>query len=336
MANIYIDNRWPPHTGIGNVMSELRLRAPSNHLLIDLGVGSKIGSPFSPIAVSRALFETSACGDEAIFWNPGFIPPILNFRFKSIVTVHDLTHLHFYSSVHRLYYNLIFKSLYKRCDAIVCVSDYTRNEFIEWSGIDGGKVFVVHNGVSSGFISNKDKFDPGFSYILYPGNHREYKNIKRLLLAYSLSELPKRGVRFLLTGSPNASLLTLAREHGVEGMVQFLGRLDSEDLPKLYKGALFIVFISLYEGFGLPIVEAMASGVPVITSNVSAMPEVAGDAALIVNPYSIDEIIYSLNAFFSDAELRRLFVNKGLERVKQFDWNASAEKFWGIVNNIYR
>jgi len=122
----------------------------------------------------------------------------------------------------------------------------------------------------------------------------------------------------------------------VESRLHFLGRVNDEDLPKLYKGALFVAFVSLYEGFGLPIVEAMASGVAVLTSNVSAMPEVAGNAALMVDPYSIKDIALALDRLAGDTVLRDELVARGREHVTRFDWDLSAQELWGIIDHVYR
>jgi glycosyltransferase involved in cell wall biosynthesis len=108
------------------------------------------------------------------------------------------------------------------------------------------------------------------------------------------------------------------------------------DLPRLYKGAEAVAFVSLYEGFGLPLVEAMASGVPVLTSNVSALPEVAGDAALIVDPYSVEAIAAGLDRIVNDTDLRAELVARGREQVKRFDWDRSAHALWAIVEGVYQ
>jgi glycosyltransferase involved in cell wall biosynthesis len=325
---VYSDLRWPLKTGIGNVLTSLVERKPPQVELIDLQVQGRIGSPFSPVAISKALRQASA--DDGVFWSAGFVPPAAC-RLPVVLTVHDLTHLRFYTRLHTAYYNLFFKPLYRRCDAIVCVSDYTRKELLAWSGLPAGKVHVVYNGVGKAYAENRLTLELPYRYVLYPGNHRSYKNLDRLITAFAASALPAEGIRLVMTGEPNAALIAHAQSLGVERHLHFMGRVEDADLPRLYKGALMVAFVSLYEGFGLPIVEAMASGVPVLTSNVSAMPEVAGDAALIVDPYSVEAITGGLNALAGDDGLRNDLVAKGRARVTQFDWDRSARELWDIV-----
>lgn len=330
---VYADLRWPSKTGIGNVQSELLARVPNRAKVVDLAVEGALGSPLSPLAVSQAL-KRSRAGD-GVFWNPGFIPP-LSSGMPSVVTVHDLTHLHFYSRLHRVYYQLVFKHLYRRCSAVVCVSDFTRREFLAWSGMPAERVHVVHNGVQPIYAENDQTYGLPYRYVLYPGNHRGYKNIVRLMEAFARSSLPKQDIHLVMTGSENPALTRRAGELGVSSLVRFTGRVQDAELPRLYKGALLVAFVSLYEGFGLPLVEAMASGVPVLTSNVSAMPEVAGDAALIVDPYSVEAIANGLDVLARDEVMREDLVGKGLQRVSAFDWDVSAGELWSIIDRAYR
>jgi glycosyltransferase involved in cell wall biosynthesis len=330
---VYADLRWPSKTGIGNVQTELLVRVPDKAKVVDLAVRGAIGSPLSPLAISRAL-ERSRAGD-GVFWNPGFIPPLL-LDMPSVVTVHDLTHLHFYSRLHQVYYQLVFKHLYRHCSAVVCVSDFTRREFLAWSGMPAVKVHVVRNGVQPIYAKNDEAYGLPYRYVLYPGNHRGYKNIERLIEAFAHSSLPKQDIHLVMTGADNPALTRKAGELGVSSRVHFTGRVDDAELPRLYKGALLVAFVSLYEGFGLPLVEAMASGVPVLTSNVSAMPEVAGDAALVVDPYSVEAIADGLDVLAHDEVMREELVAKGLQRVKSFDWDVSARELWSIIDQAYR
>lgn len=331
MSRIFSDLRWPEKTGIGNVMSSVIKKCPPDFKIIDLKIPGKIGSPMSPLSISMRLPKESRKGD--IFWSAGFFPPLYS-NMPSIVTVHDLTHLRFYSAAHSMYYNYVLKNLYKKCKAIICVSGYTRNEFINWSGVPENRVHVVLNGVDGSFYENTETLNLPYRYILYPGNHRSYKNLNRLIIAYARSNLPKSGIDLVLTGCSNPDLIKTAVSESVLDHLHFAGYLSDEDLPRIYKGAEAIAFLSLYEGFGLPIIEAMASKVPVVTSNVSSMPEVAGKAALLVNPYSIEDIADSLNSIVFDSQLRQNLVSLGIRRAKEFDWEKSSKKLWGIVRDV--
>src|ERR1700694_76252 len=279
---VYADLRWPDKTGIGVVMREILRRVPPSIEVVDLNVEGSIGSPYSPFAISSALARRRA--RKGIFWSPGFMPPAIC-RIPSIVTVHDLTHLHFYTRFHVAYYNWVLRRLYRKCTKVVCVSEFTRREFLEWAGVSAEDVSIIHPGVSDTFVNgNSDRAMP-FPYILYPGHHRSYKNTGRLIRAYALSALPLKGMHLVFTGTAQTKLQSVAAELGVSDLIHFVGNVTNDYIVKLYRGALVVAFVSLYEGFGLPIVEAMSAGIPVLTSNVASMPEVAGDAGLIVDRY---------------------------------------------------
>lgn len=250
----------------------------------------------------------------------------------ALVTVHDLIHLHFYSAAHVAYYDWVLKRLYRRCAAIVCVSEFTRNEFLEWSGIPGDRVFTVYNGVSAAFRETAHARLFPFPYILYPGNRRAYKNLDRLLQAYAMSSLPRSGIHLVLTGEADSHLQREATACGIDsGLLRFAGHVSDADLVALYQGAVAVAFVSLYEGFGLPIIEAMAAGAPVLASNTSSMPEVGGDAALLVNPYSVTEIAEGLDRLALDEQERQTRVSLGRQRAGLFSWDQAASRLWGIV-----
>ena len=327
---ISADLRWPDGTGIGVCQQELLLRLRKNVEIVDIEVRGRIGSSTSPLRIATALAFNRERSDA--FWSPGFIPPAWS-QVPSVVTVHDLTHLHFYSKFHAAYYNLILKPLYKRCAAVICVSDYTRDEFLEWSDMDPHHVHTIHNGVSTNFHRNAATFNVGHPYILYPGNKRPYKNVNGLLRAFRSSRLPSEGFKVVMTGSATPELQKAISSLDLQDAVIFLGHVPDEQLPALYRGARLTVFVSLYEGFGLPIVESMAVGTPVITSNVSSMPEMAGDAALIVPPLDIEAVAHAMDRLAFESELRTSLITKGFDRASSFSWDAAAASTWDVIRS---
>jgi glycosyltransferase involved in cell wall biosynthesis len=328
---VYADLRWPDKTGIGVVKREMLRRVPKNIDVVDILVKGPVASPLSPVSISRALKKQRVRG--GVFWSPGFIPPFVT-AIPAVVTVHDLTHLHFYSRAHVAYYNLVLKRLYRNCASIVCVSEYTRNEFLKWSAIVEKKVQIVRNGVSDLFSdSSPNRLFP-FTYIFYPGNHRPYKNTTRLLRAYWASALPSNGVHLVFTGYADSKFRADVSRLGLDKLVHFAGNLNDHEMVRAYTGALVVAFVSLYEGFGLPILEAMAAGVPVLTSNTAAMPEVAGDAAIIVDPYAIKEIAHWLEVLSFDLKVRSVQIELGKQRAKHFDWDGSAAKLWALIESL--
>ncbi|WAC59878.1 glycosyltransferase family 4 protein [Brevundimonas sp. SL130] len=329
-TTVVSDMRWPAATGIGLVMDAVVSRKPNNVDIYALDIQGSIGSPLSPIRLSVAAAKQNT-GD--VFWSAGFVPPAWC-NIPSVVTVHDLTHLHYYGPAKKLYYQTVFRPLYKRMKAVICVSEFTRCEFLEWSGMDPSLVHTVHNGSDPAFAANRRALDLGYPFVLYPGNHRSYKNLQRLIRAYAISALPNMGVHLAMTGRPNPEVDALALELGVADKVHALGFIEQADVPALYRAAEAIAYVSLYEGFGLPIIEGMASETPVLTSNVSAMPEVAGEAAVLVDPLNVEAIAHGLDRIVTDTELRGRLSVAGLKRLEDFDWNRSAADVWNIVSGV--
>jgi glycosyltransferase involved in cell wall biosynthesis len=322
------DLRWPPKTGIGAVQSALLARAPASVEVVNIDVAGRIGSPLSPLHITRALIQHGGRGE--VFWSPGFLPPLRS-SLPVVVTVHDLAHRHFYTRLHSAYYGTVLKHLYRRCHAVICVSDFTRREFLEWTGMSPDRVFTVYNSVPREFFTQGESFGLPHPYVFYPGNRRPYKNLRRLLAAYANSSLPRAGIHMVFTGEADEGLQRVARETGVEESVHFVGDVSYRDIVRLYHGATVVAFISMYEGFGLPILEAMASGVPVLTSNVAAMPEIAGGAALLVDPTCAEEITAGLESLSFDQDVRQRLIHLGRIQAARFDWDRSARQVWEIV-----
>jgi glycosyltransferase involved in cell wall biosynthesis len=299
-----------------------------------LPLTTRIGSPWSTFALAIALHKTRKKA-RGVFWSPGYVPPAV-MTMPSIVTVHDLLHLHYYSRFHVAYYDIVFRPLYRKCRAIICDSDFSRNEFLEWSGYPPDRCFTVHLGVSPAFSAHIRESGAHFNfpYVLYPGNRRVYKNIARLLQGYSKSSLPKNGINIVLTGHADPSTEKLAASLGIADRLVFAGFVDDVTLVQLYREALIVAFVSLYEGFGLPIVEGWAAGVPVLTSNTTSMPEIAGSAALVIDPYSVEAISAGLDELAFNTESRQTYINRGRARAALFDWNVSAAKTWSILSQF--
>lgn len=323
------DPRWLGPTGIGAVAAALIKRKPAHVELLPLQYNGKISNPFSPLKIGAELRSMKS----DVFWSPGFIAPFYS-KTPDIVTVHDLIHLHYYSSAHKFYYDHILKNLYRKCKKIITVSEYTKNELMEWGGFSHEKIDVVYNAVEDTFNNDVVPVSLGYSYIFYAGNRRSYKNIRRLIEAYANSELPSLGIKLLLSGKMDEELKKMTDQFSITEMVATAGYIQDEDLPRFYKGATMIVYISLYEGFGLPILEGMATGVPVITSDLSCMPEIAGGAAILVDPLDVRAISIAMNRIAGDQKLRADLIAAGLIRAKDFSWDQSSEKFWNIVDKV--
>ncbi len=155
-------------------------------------------------------------------------------------------------------------------------------------------------------------------------------NIPAMLVAFAKAKIPKDFI-FMLTGNPDPDLIVLISKLRITSRVRFLGFVKEAELPKLYKGAYATLFVSLMEGFGLPLIESMASGTPVLTSNESALPEIAGGAALCVNPFDVDAIIEGIEKLVNDNELYNKYRDSGLQRAKDFSWKTTAQETWNTI-----
>lgn len=325
--NLLVDDRWFGATGIGRYAKEILQRAPSACVIDKLSKTWARKNPVSPILLGLEINRKA----PGLFWSPGFMPP-MNCKFPYIVTVHDLIHLRYGSRLQVIYYNNVIRPLLKNAASILTVSEYSRRDILDWADLPPEKVISVYNGVSSGFTSEGDKYEPGYRYLLYVGNKRHHKNLERLIVAFSEAEIPD-DIKLVLTGDATVELLQLADKSGVSEQLIFLGFVKEERLPSIYRGAMALILVSLYEGFGIPVIEGMACGAPVLASDVSAMPEISGGAAYLVNPYDVDEIRYGIEKIAGDLVLREELINRGKVRSLDFNWDNSASTIWKIFSS---
>ena len=329
---IAIDYSWLGPTGIGRVADEVIARQPPNWDINGIRANRPNAGPFTALDLTVRLQRLEA----DLFWSPGFIPPMFARGKRVVLTVHDLTHLHYYGRSRKLYYDLYIRPLLKRVDRIITVSEFTRSELISWAGLDDEKVTMIYNGVGPAFSQAGPRTSVDRPFILYIGNRRSYKNVPMLMRAFALSGLIKLDFTLALTGARSAEYNQLEAELGIGLHVRYLGFVPEVELPMLYRSAHALAFISMYEGFGLPIVEAMASGTPVLTSNVSSMPEVAGSAAVVINPHDVHDIADGLRTVALDESSRKDLVKRGLARAQHFDWNVTGTKYWEVFNEVVR
>jgi glycosyltransferase involved in cell wall biosynthesis len=328
--SIKVDASWFGMTGIGRVAKEVLSRCPNDWDVQEIRANEKNAGIFTPLALSRKLVFS----DADIFWSPGFMPPVIRSGIPTVITIHDLTHLHFYSKRHIIYYNSIIKKLLRNVNHVITVSDYTRKEFIEWSGVGWDKITRIYNAVGADFTQAGSKYSLGKPYVLYVGNRRYYKNVLGLMRAFKESGLAERGFLLALSGEVDSECSILARELKLDDSVVYLGFIPEKELYSVYRGAHALAFVSLYEGFGLPILEAMASGIPVLTSIGSSMSEVAGGAALLVDPNSVQSIASGLQSVCLDYDVREKLINLGLGNAMNFSWDKTAKQYWDLFENI--
>lgn len=273
-----------------------------------------------------------------------------------VVGVMDLSYIHFPD---------MFKQgdLYKlknwtkysveKASAVIAISESTKNDILETYTVEADRVHVVYPGVS-GFtiqdvrIKNQmnrilDNYSITRDYILYVGTLQPRKNIVRLIEAFQRIKVSghhdgKEGLQLVIVGKKGwmyDEIVGKSRELGIEKDVIFTGFVPDEDLPLLYEHATCFCLPSLYEGFGFPVLEAMKYGCPVVVSNVSSLPEVAGDAAIFIDPYSIDSIAEGLKKAVSMGNKDRdALIEKGKKQVKKFTWEKAAKQTIEILENV--
>lgn len=325
---LLVDDRWFGATGIGRYAKEILQRAPSGSVIEYLSKTWAIKNPLSPLLLG---LEVNLRKPD-LFWSPGFMPP-MNCGRPFIVTVHDLIHLKYGSKLQIIYYNTVIRPLLKKAEYVFTVSEYSRCEILNWTDLPPEKVLSIYNAVSSGYTDIGEKFSPGYQYLLYVGNKRHHKNLKRLLKAFVQADLPD-DIKLIFTGDVTFELSQLAEKLNISDRLVFLGFVNEDDLPSIYRGALAVMFVSLYEGFGIPLIEGMSCGVPVLASNSSALPEISGGAAYLVDPHDVDEISSGIEKIVGDNVLREKLINKGRVRSVEFCWDDSARKAWKIFASV--
>jgi glycosyltransferase involved in cell wall biosynthesis len=259
----------------------------------------------------------------------GFLPFRLRRRDRAVVTVHDLgwqAHPELYSNRVRLMYRGLFPWAVRRADRFIAVSRYTADDLMRRAGVPASKIDVVYHGLDPLFLSppaGPGRFT-GVPYFLAVGGVSPRKNTRRLIEAFTRwSERgDRRGdYRLLITGTSLDPAFVAGG--GLPPKVQLLGYVEKAELPGLYAGAAAFLYPGIYEGFGLPIVEAMACGAPVVTSTTGAAPEIAGGAAVLVDPFDVASIEAGIEQVTQPGEAVRLRA-LGRERIRLFDWSAAA------------
>lgn len=304
---------------------------------------------FKKIAqISKLMILKFLSQEFDLYWEPA-ITPIQNIKSKHLIaTVHDFSfHLHpeWHQKENRQYIEKYFWKNIRSADRIITGSYYTKKEIIEFLGFEPDKVHVIYHGVDHNNFRVHDRnivHDFAYSYklpkkfILFVGSIEPRKNLKNALLAYkSLPQNYKKEFKFLLAGFSgwnNAEVMNLI-EQEKENIV-YLGYLSNLELAYLYNLADVFIYPSLYEGFGLPPLEAMACGTPVIVSNLASIPEVCGESVYYVDAYDVASIAEGIYKIATDEAMRNDMVKKGLERVKLFNWDKSAIEHLAVFHEV--
>ena len=283
-----------------------------------------------------------------VFFSPdGWLPTTL--KIPTHTVIHDLNFEHFpefMPEYARKHFTKCFPRYAHTASRIATVSEYTKNDLVKTYGISRDKIDVVYNGANEIYSpvpkdeqkKIRDDFTAGAPYFIFVSSIHPRKNLENTLKAFfKFKDDTGSPAKFVIVGSvmwKSAVLENLIKNSPHKNELIFTGHIEVETLHKLIASAEALVYASFFEGFGIPILEAMRCGTPVITSNVTSMPEVAGNAAIIVSPHKVEEISGAMKQIYTDENLKKELSKKGLERSKEFSWDKTAKLLWNSLNKI--
>jgi glycosyltransferase involved in cell wall biosynthesis len=267
----------------------------------------------------------------------------LTTKTKQLSVIHDLAFEHFEDGIQQSHLKYMRKNSPKfanKVNRIATVSQFSKNDIIDKYKINPAKIDVVYNGANNLFqqisitekVEIKEKYSAGFDYFLYVGSIHPRKNVASLLQAFdSFKSQTNSNFKLVLTGRmawKTGAVSNIYNQMNYKNDVIFTGYLSNEDLAKITAAAFALCYVSLFEGFGIPIIEAMKCGVPVICSNTSSMKEIGEGVTVQINPNNIESITYAMVLLHKDEVLQQTLITKGLEKQAEFSWDKSAELLW--------
>jgi glycosyltransferase involved in cell wall biosynthesis len=367
-VKVAIDARKLHDFGIGTYIRNLlrhiaRMDSTTEYVLLcqepDLGVSAHLGPNFRTVlepspnySIREQIHVPWVLMRERpdVFHAPHYVlPPAV--RCRSVVTIHDTIHLTFPQYLpNKLAYAYARGSMWaavRHSHRILTVSEASKRDILRFFPMPPEKVVVVHNAIDERFSREpraedvervRERFQLQQRFVLYVGNIKPHKNLERLIEAFhALRRGELDDLKLLIIGdqiSKYAALRRAVHRLKLHKHVRFLGYLPDDTLAILYRLASVFVFPSLYEGFGLPPLEAMASGAPVVTSNCSSLPEVTGDAAVLVDPYDVSAIEDGMRRVLTDQTLANEMRRRGLLRAREFSWERSVAKTWEVYQEV--
>ena len=365
---VAIDARKLHDFGIGtyirNLLKQLaRLDPNTEYVLLtradDLAVAAQLGPNFRSVlepspnySIQEQLHVPWVLLREKpdVFHAPHYILPT-GVRAKSVVTIHDCIHLMFPqylpNRIAKTYARMAMWSAARRSHCILTVSQASKRDILHFFAVPPEKIEVIYNAIDDGFWVEpneeavarvRERYQLDQRFVLYVGNIKPHKNLVRLIEAFAaLRHGEFEDLKLLIIGDEISKLPALRRAvHSLKlhKHVRFLGYQPDDTLAILYRLASLFVFPSLYEGFGLPPLEAMASGTPVVTSNVSSLPEVTGDAAVLVDPHDVASIEHGMRRVLTDQTLAAEMRRRGLIRAREFSWERSVARTLGVYQKV--
>jgi glycosyltransferase involved in cell wall biosynthesis len=279
-----------------------------------------------------------------IFWSPDGMFP-LGIKTPILATIHDLNFEHFPQDLPKWvawYYTKYFPLFAKAAHKIITVSEATKQDLISSYQIPKEKISVIYNGVNTIYkpLTDKEKEivqqQLGFKepYFLFVGSLHPRKNIHRLLQAFQLYAQSEATFQLVIVGAAMWKDQSFEIESGLAKRIHFKGHIQTETLAKIMAAATAFVYVPYFEGFGMPLAEAMATQTPIIAGNKSCLPEIAADAALYVDPFDVEAIARAMEQLKNDVALQSQLIENGKQRVLAFDWDNAAKKVWQEIQQL--
>ncbi len=275
--------------------------------------------------------------------------PIVTFGAKKVVTIHDMTFFKYpemHIRIKKYYFKFFITIAPIFADKLIFISQSTLNDFRKLFHLEETKASVIYHGVSQLFNPNIDRIRINFilnkynidkEYLLFIGTIEPRKNIKNIILSYYKLLNENSGYKLVIAGKKGwhfNEIFELIDELKLNEKIIFTGFINEDDKPFLIAGAKIFIYPSMYEGFGIPVLESISCGIPTITSNVSSLPEVVEDAAILINPLDVDELFLSMQKVLNDKNLYDLLKRKSILQANKFSWNKTAQKTIQIYNDL--
>jgi glycosyltransferase involved in cell wall biosynthesis len=287
------------------------------------------------------------CGADMFLSTDGYLS--LRSDLPSLDVMHDLNFEYYPNDIKfaaRKHFKHFFPKYARKANRVATVSEYSKADIAKLYGVSKDKIDVVYNGANESFVplseaekmEARTKYTGGNPFFIFVGALNPRKNLVNLFKAFDVfKDTDQQGIKLLVVGEKmywSKQIEAAYHQMTHQDDVIFSGRLGMEDLKKVVASALALTYVSYFEGFGIPIVEAFYAETPVITSNVTSMPEVAGDAALLVDPFSVDSIANALKKMAGDEKLRHDLIQKGKVQKQKFTWQKSADRLWNSIEKV--
>ncbi len=333
----FFDRSYDSRFVFGKNVTPVVLRPPARHPILFI--------IWFEFALKRALKKYQI---DVLFSPDGYLS--LGSKIPQIGVIHDINFEHFPEDIPfaaRKYLKRFFPKFAQKASKIITVSNYSKADIVEKYQIDPNKVAVIWNGASEKYkpLNEKTKkevrlrYIDGKPYFLFVGSIHPRKNVRRLIAAFALFKKSiESDMQLLIVGTAmwNKGAVDLEISDAIKNEVHFLGHVSQDDLALLVGSAMALTYVPYFEGFGIPLVEAMKCGTPIISGNLTSLPEVAGEAALYCDPYNVEDIADQMKYLFESESIQNEHAQIGLIRSKLFSWDLAAEHVWKEIESFLK